>query len=289
MNTATKLFNLGIFIDNDYFNKYCDLITNNRSRKRELYVTQKHHIIPKFYYTYKKEPIDNTSENLVHLKYKDHILAHYYLERCLSIPELKGKNFFAIYKLCGSANITRDELYLILEDEGLLEEFIHYKTSANMFSEDHRRKLSEVDKKMIYVHKDGIQTKILPELLSQYLADGWTRGGKPGRLSAEHKAKLAASHKNISDKFRQEQSIRIKDFYKNNPDYKTKSKHAVEITNPSTGESTRYQSCKAAGEALGLPEYYAKGGHFKRWIDIGYINIPRSKYHNWKIVFTDNE
>lgn len=76
------LLNTKYFIDNEWLNKYCELIENNRNTKKEKYKTQKHHIIPKCYYNMNKIEIDNSKENLVNLLYKDHILAHYYLCLC---------------------------------------------------------------------------------------------------------------------------------------------------------------------------------------------------------------
>lgn len=167
-----KLLDLDIVIDNDYLNKYITLIQTNAVTLRQRNKTQRHHIIPKWYYKKNNLPCDNSPENLVNLEYKDHILAHYYLEKCIKDSEAKGKNFFAIYKLCGSAKISKEELYRILEDEKLLLEFIRYKNYANIFSKDHREKLSKADKEMIYVYKNAVQTKIYPNMLDKYLADG---------------------------------------------------------------------------------------------------------------------
>lgn len=82
MNIKDRLLNIGIFEDNKYLEKYCDLILNNRNSGREVHITQRHHIIPKYYYNHNNLEIDNTKENIVNLTYKDHILAHYYLALC---------------------------------------------------------------------------------------------------------------------------------------------------------------------------------------------------------------
>lgn len=79
------------FIDNAYLDLYCELISNNIETKRETLVTQIHHVIPlclyrKLYEIKEKnwrriaEKFSNEDENIkVNLKYKDHILAHFYL------------------------------------------------------------------------------------------------------------------------------------------------------------------------------------------------------------------
>ena len=80
-----KLLNLNIFIQNEYFNKYVELITNNLKTKREKFKTQKHHIIPRCYFKHesiKDKAIIEDKTNLVNLSYANHILAHYYLSLC---------------------------------------------------------------------------------------------------------------------------------------------------------------------------------------------------------------
>lgn len=278
-----KLLATGMFSDNSYLDKYCDLIISNLNTNNMKGETQRHHIIPISYFKLLNISCDNSEDNLVNLTYKDHILAHYFLERCISNDKLRGKNFFAIYKLCGSAKISKEELYHILEDNELLDEFITYKNYETIFSAEHRQKLSEVDKIMIYVWKDNIQTKIYPDQLEKYLSEGWISGGLPGRLSPEHKAALAASHKNISDKFKKEQSKRLKDFYANNPNWKTKSKRAVVVINPNTNEEMYFQSCIDLCNTLEIPIHVAKAGIVSTWIKLGYIKRKKSKYHKWVI------
>lgn len=73
------LLKLNLFECNTFLDKYIDLIIKNSDTKMEKFKTQKHHIIPKSYYQLKSIPIDNSNDNLVILKYSDHLLAHYYL------------------------------------------------------------------------------------------------------------------------------------------------------------------------------------------------------------------
>ena len=95
-----KLLALGIFEDNEYLDKYCELIENNKNTKREKFKTQQHHIIPRSYYKHNNLEIDNSKENLVNLLYKDHILAHYYLCLCTK-GNLKYKMFISIQYIKG--------------------------------------------------------------------------------------------------------------------------------------------------------------------------------------------
>lgn len=99
MDLKTKLIELELVVDNIYLDKYLELIKSNISRTSEKHKTQKHHIIPRYYFIYKELPVDNCSDNLVNLLYKDHILAHYYLASCSSTTLFLQKNMSAIYKM----------------------------------------------------------------------------------------------------------------------------------------------------------------------------------------------
>lgn len=77
-----KLLATKCFINNEYLDKYCELIELNKDTKKEKYKTQIHHIIPRCYYTNLNIEVDNSKENIVHVLYKDHILLHYYLCLC---------------------------------------------------------------------------------------------------------------------------------------------------------------------------------------------------------------
>lgn len=83
------LLDKGIVYDNEYLNKYVNLIYSNIDRPKETFKTNRHHIIPRSYYKMNNVEVDNSSDNLVNLMYKDHALAHYYFALCTSIPKLK--------------------------------------------------------------------------------------------------------------------------------------------------------------------------------------------------------
>lgn len=136
----------------------------------------------------------------------------------------------------------------------------------------------------IRLHKiDGTETTIFEEDLEKYLNEGWIVGGKPNRLSPEHKQKLAESHGPWSEDFKKDQSQRLKDFYRNNPNWETKSKHAVVVTSPDNSQVFHFQSCIECCKALDLPEMIARSGKIKQWVQLGYIKRKKSIYHMWKI------
>ena len=85
-----------LFIENEYFDKYIELIKHNLSTTYIKYKTQIHHCVPRSYYRikysikdYKEASLraNNDSNNiLINLLFKDHILAHYYLSLCTKDP-----------------------------------------------------------------------------------------------------------------------------------------------------------------------------------------------------------
>lgn len=117
-----KLLNTGLFIDNEWLDKYTELILNN-SVKAEKFKTQKHHILQEAYFLHYNLKVDNSEENLVDLLYKHHILAHYYLMKC-TIDWLKWANQSCFWQMIGRKNIeglqelldSLNELQLDYED-----------------------------------------------------------------------------------------------------------------------------------------------------------------------------
>lgn len=90
------LLGLDFLIDNSYLDKYVDLIIRNQSTAYIKNSTNKHHIVPKYYYAYNNLHVNNDGENLVNLFYRDHILAHYYLAMCSKYEFGKRANIFSI-------------------------------------------------------------------------------------------------------------------------------------------------------------------------------------------------
>lgn len=94
----------GIVIDNEYFEKYINLIERNELTKQEKGKTHCHHIIPKYCFassTCINDLEQESEENKVNLLYKDHVLAHYYLSLCSSTNRYKINNIYALKYLLG--------------------------------------------------------------------------------------------------------------------------------------------------------------------------------------------
>ena len=102
-----SLLNTGYFEDNEYLDKYCDLVII-KSTKQDSLKTQEHHCIPicyyKLIYNFKKDLDAKKKANLdsnnyiINILYKDHILVHYYLCFC-SKPKLKNRLINAFFHL----------------------------------------------------------------------------------------------------------------------------------------------------------------------------------------------
>lgn len=82
MNIKEELLGRNLVENNEYLHKYICLIESNLTTECVKYKTQKHHIVPVCAYKICGEKPNNTSENIVNLLYRDHILAHYYLSLC---------------------------------------------------------------------------------------------------------------------------------------------------------------------------------------------------------------
>ena len=82
MNTKERLLATHDFIDNEYLDKYVELIDLNKNTQAISKKTNKHHIIPAYYFRHFDFPVDNSEDNLVNLYYRDHMLAHMYLSGC---------------------------------------------------------------------------------------------------------------------------------------------------------------------------------------------------------------
>ena len=152
------LLDFGIFYENDYLEKYVDLIESNRDRPKEKYKTNKHHIVPQSYYKRYNIVVDNSDNNIINLLYKDHILAHYYLCLCLSDNKLRWDSEYAIRYLLNNPTFKASPEYLqereliksLNKYQLLHEELSHHIGDVHrgkVLSVEHRKILSEANKK----------------------------------------------------------------------------------------------------------------------------------------------
>lgn len=197
-----KLLCTGCFIDNEYLNKYIDLIINNINKQHSEY-TEKHHIIPKAVFKYLNEFVDNSSLNIVKLKYSDHILAHYLISKCV-IDELLYKMTGAAIRLLGNSNkLSEEEFINFISDESLQNKLTETKikhnallsakmknnqlTKGRAHTAEEKYKLSIANKKPHGVHpKTEFKNGHIP----------WNKNLSYDHLSAEEKQKKFGANKN---------------------------------------------------------------------------------------------
>ena len=147
-----KLLDLNIFEDNEYLDKYIQLIESNKKTKEEKLRTQKHHIIPRCYYKHNNLKVNNSDENLVNLFYKDHALAHYYLALCSKNKYFKYANEYALCHLISYKGFPINDKVFIksLDKYQIIYESYKLFDSQNQIgkrlSDETKRKISESNK-----------------------------------------------------------------------------------------------------------------------------------------------
>jgi hypothetical protein len=141
----------GQFLDNEYLDKYVNLIYNNLHTKKETAKTQRHHILPKCYFKLIGKPCDNTKVNIVNLLYIDHARAHFYLSLCLNDKILAGKNALVLKYIL---NQVHQKQYTSIEDLLVTNELQQYYEvyGSYLSSEEYRQKKSAQAKEQF---KDG--------------------------------------------------------------------------------------------------------------------------------------
>lgn len=187
-----KLLDTGLVNQSEYLTKYCKLLIDNRLTEYNSTIANYHHAIPRLYYEEKKLELDNSSNNLFILLYKDHVLAHYYLAMAAKNNDFKYKMAYAVRFVIGQISDEAEKLLLDkLPEVQKSYEMIAQDFSANNPSKNPKnaKKISEARRGKIYVRKDGKSIVISPEDLDKYLADGWERG-RVGKWSHDQKGKI---------------------------------------------------------------------------------------------------
>lgn len=206
-NIKKKLLDTDNFIDNKYLDLYVNLIMQNEYNVAIKFKTQRHHILPRYYYKLHNIPLDDSNNNVVNLLYKDHVLAHYYLSLCTK-NKLKYANQNAIYHVLGNSNYLKDPNYTeernmlinldkwqsIAEDMARTRSVLYKGKKYKPPTDEHKKRISELNTGNIYVRKfvnnNWIvkKAKTLDEF-NNYLAEGWEKGNRPREDCHSHKAK----------------------------------------------------------------------------------------------------
>lgn len=177
MDLKNVLLSTGCIDDNIWLQKYTDLVESNRTTQRTKYSTQKHHVIPVAYYKHiLKTDVNNSKENIVHLLYSDHILAHYYLSQC-AVGDLQYYAMYGLFVLLNMKeyNNEADLLVDLPNYQKLYEEFrkryakeLHDQLYGNKKGNGHSGKK--------YMHKDSVCVCISPDKFDEYIANGYVFG-----------------------------------------------------------------------------------------------------------------
>lgn len=114
------------FVDNEYLSLYCRLIEQNGRTPVQPRVTNKHHIIPKAWFKLNNYMIDNSLSNLVNLRYREHVLAHYYLCLCTT-GKLQYANELALICLVSRKKLNTVDKHLVQSLPLYNNIYEHYK------------------------------------------------------------------------------------------------------------------------------------------------------------------
>lgn len=108
MKLKDKLLSCGLVHDNEYLDKYVEIMETKSSPTKQIGIHNRHHIIPRFYYRTNRIPIDNSSGNIANLVFKDHILAHYYLALC-SVDKYRFMSELSFFRTTGFMTLPNSE------------------------------------------------------------------------------------------------------------------------------------------------------------------------------------
>lgn len=195
------LLSLNIVVDNEYLDKYIDLIESNRLTPAVKTKTQKHHVVPCSYYKENNLPIDNTQNNLVNLYHYQHILAHWYLFKCAKENYFRYSNSYAVLYMLRIHELPEEEDTIITLAVNYGEVYSDFckqqserykgkpgKTKGRKFTIEQRKRLSES-------HMGLSQTKETKEKRRQTLLRMYANGEISKSVSEETRKKLSSSIK----------------------------------------------------------------------------------------------
>jgi len=208
-----KLLDTHLFEENEYFEKYLELITNNLTTKQQKFKTQKHHIIPRIAFQLYNWSGCEAPENKVNLLYCDHILAHYYLALAAKDLVFKYKMICAINFILGKASHLKLDIDTLKTFVLELDQYqMLYEESRRYFAEQLRgtshettdetkQKISKSNSGRIYINKDGVVRAVKHEVeVKLFLANGWVLGN-PNSQKRDTKKGYTIVNKDGTEKY----------------------------------------------------------------------------------------
>lgn len=216
MTLKDKLLKLNLVEDNKYLDLYCELIEKNKETKREKFKTQKHHVIPRYYFKENNLKIDNSKENCINLSHIDHILAHLYLLKCSNNIAYINANLYSLsFVIRGLKFNSNFEVDIAAMDiDGIIDSV---GESYQKLKETLYKNLSEKNKNLkntqgkIWIKRCNEHKLIHPNELSIYENQGWIRG----KLSYGEESRKLISKKLKEYYSKETNRRRFKDMAKN--------------------------------------------------------------------------
>ena len=206
-----------VFIQNEYYKKYKNIIFNNAQTQYEKHNSNRHHIIPRVVFNINNLPIDNSASNIVILSITDHIMVHYYLALCVKAKyRVAMENAF--FHLINSHNEIPTEIEIVKslpEYQKIYEQYC--KDLSTRFSHEEKSAAAKLGWKNRVLRGSFLNNK--PTSQKQKLIASKTFKGKP--KSKEQKEKMSKSGKAYH---RQHPDAHVG---KNNPMYGRKRMHLI--------------------------------------------------------------
>ena len=182
-----SLINSDIYIQNEYFDLYINLINDNLLRLPEKYKTQKHHILPRHYFNHYNLEIDDSEDNKVNLIISDHIKAHYYLYNCCKNDDEKLSNLYCLRRMLDGRYSNLQNIVNIDENEcirlyGEIQKYnsLSHQGKRQPLSEETKNKIGLANKSkyngLKTMNKDNKEIRVKPEEIDYYLEQGYKLG-----------------------------------------------------------------------------------------------------------------
>lgn len=213
----SRLIACGYADDNEWADRYAELISANEHTERVPKYTQRHHIIPVSYYKSRHLEVDNSTSNLVNLSFKDHMKAHLFLSGCTKGQE-RYKNLYSVFQMShfdsvGFIEIQNYDYYQKLYVDAIHAAPSHRKgTKVSESTHAKMRKASKLRVELngsatrgtIWVTDGCVDKMIKPSDLDNFISKGY-RKGRSFRHSAEVKKRIGQHSRErvITDEFRE--------------------------------------------------------------------------------------
>lgn len=170
-------------IDNNFLTNYCTLVVKNDKKQHVKFETQCHHIVPRAFSKSKNAPVDNSKNNLAILSYSDHVLAHYYLVKCMRESQLRYKMLCALTYLYSNASKKIEDIELKSLQLDIQKIYTDKKQAASKYRTGVKTKgMSEEGKKNIGLAHRGMvpwnKGKPMSEEQKQKLKNVWSNRPK---------------------------------------------------------------------------------------------------------------